>query len=57
MNDAPSPLNYFQTYCQSVIPMHLNSIGTALEQHWNNLFLHTALIELHIFFLTLSRTC
>ena len=31
-NNIPSPQNYFQANCQSVIPMVLKSIGTTLGQ-------------------------
>ena len=31
-DNIPSPQNYFQTNCQSIIPMLLKSIGTTLGQ-------------------------
>ena len=60
MENVPSSENYFQTNC-SVIPMflkkHLNNTRTIclnrFLQTWD-IFLHTGLAELHIFFATLK---
>ena len=63
MDNIPSLRNYFQTNRYSVNPILFKK---ALEQHWDNLFecnfstwdmfLHTGLTELHMFFMTRSTT-
>ena len=62
MDNAPSPQNYFQTNCQcysDAFKKHWNNTGTIclniILQTWD-MFLHTGLTELHIFFLTRSTT-